>query len=108
MTEAKLAQVKKAITDGKLVQAAGGITEDVTQSDKLGYDWRNIYVNKILVRQVYVEQAVKAGTADNPIVWSSGMALIQNAYYTNNGETKVWMGAAGATAKWTDAAFVPI
>lgn len=108
MTEAKLAQVKKAITDGKLVQAAGGITEDVTQSDKLGYDWRNIYVNKILVRQVYVEQEVKAGTADNPIVWASGMALIQNAYYTHGGETKVWMGAAGATAKWTDAAFVPI
>lgn len=108
MTEAKLAQVKKAITDGKLVQAAGGITEDVTQSDKLGYDWRNIYVNKILVRQVYVEQEVKAGTADNPIVWAAGMALIQNAYYTHNGEIKVWMGAAGATAKWTDAAFVPI
>ena len=108
MTEAKLAQVKKAITDGKLVQDAGGITEDVTQSDKLGYDWRNIYVNKILVRQVYVEQAVKTGTADNPIVWASGMPLIQNAYYTNNGETKVWMGEAGATAKWTDAAFVPI
>ena len=30
MKEDKLAQVKKAITDGKLVQAAGGITEDVT------------------------------------------------------------------------------
>ena len=108
MTEAKLAQVKKAITDGKLVQAAGGITEDVTQSDKLGYDWRNIYVNKILVRQVYVEQAVKAGTADNPIAWEPDMPLIQNAYYTHNGETKVWMGEAGATAKWTDAAFVLI
>lgn len=108
MTEAKLAQVKKAITDGKLVQAAGGITEDVTQSDKLGYDWRNIYVNKILVRQVYVEQAVKAGTSDSPIVWKSGMSLIQNAYYTNNGETKVWMGAAGKQAEWTDSAFVPI
>lgn len=108
MTQSKLNQIKSAITDGKLVQAAGGITEDVTQSDKLGYDWRNIYVNKILVRRVYVEQAVKFGTAENPIVWASGMALIQNAYYTNNGETKVWMGAAGATAKWTDAAFVPI
>lgn len=108
MTEAKLAQVKKAITDGKLVQAAGGITEYMTQSDKLGYDWRNIYVNKILVRQVYVEQAVKAGTADNPIAWEPDMPLIQNAYYTYNGETKVWMGEAGAKAKWTDAAFVPI
>lgn len=108
MTEAKLAQVKKAITDGKLVQAAGGITEDVTQSDKLGYDWRNIYVNKILVRQEYVEQDVKFGTADNPIAWEPDMPLIQNAYYTHNGETKIWMGGAGATAKWTDAAFVPI
>lgn len=108
MTEAKLAQVKKAITDGKLVQAAGGITEDVTQSDKLGYDWRNIYVNKILVRQVYVEQAVKAGTANNPIAWEPDMPLIQNAYYAHGGETKVWMGEAGKKADWTDAAFVPI
>ena len=108
MTETKLTQIKSAIKDGKLVQAAGGITSTVTQSDKLGFDWRNIYVNDILVRQEYVEQAVKAGTAENPIVWKAGMSLIQNAYYTNNGETKVWMGEAGATAKWTDAAFVPI
>lgn len=108
MTETKLTQIKSAITDGKLVQAAGGITEDVTQSDKLGYDWRNIYVNKILVRQVYVEQAVKAGTADNPIAWEPDMLLIQNAYYAHNGETKVWMGAAGKQAEWTDSAFVPI
>lgn len=108
MTETKLTQIKSAIKDGKLVQAAGGITSTVTQSDKLGFDWKNIYVNDILVRQEYVEQAVKAGTAENPIVWASGMALIQNAYYTYNGETKVWMGEAGATAKWTDAAFVPI
>ena len=106
MTEAKLAQVKKAITDGKMVQAAGGITEDVTHSDKLGFDWRNIYVNKILVRQEYVEQAVKAGTADNPIVWEPRMALIQNAYYTHNGEIKVWMGAAGARANWSSSDFV--
>lgn len=106
MTEAKLAQVKKAITDGKLVQSAGGITEDVTQSDKLGYDWRNTYVNKILVRQVYVEQDVKQGTADNPIAWAPRMALIQNAYYTHNGEIKVWMGAAGARANWSSSDFV--
>lgn len=108
MTEAKLAQVKKAITDGKLVQAAGGITTTVTQSDKLGYDWKNFLVNDIPVRREYVEQAVKAGTADNPIVWKAGMSLIQNAYYTYNGETKVWMGEAGKKADWTDAAFVPI
>ena len=108
MTETKLTQIKTAIKDGKLVQEAGGITEDVAQSDKLGFDWKNIYVNDILVRQEYVEQAVKAGTADNPIVWKAGMSLIQNAYYTNNGETKVWMGEAGATADWTDNNFVTI
>lgn len=108
MTETKLTQIKTAIKDGKLVQAAGGITTTVTQSDKLGFDWRNIYVNDILVRQEYIEQAVKAGTADNPIVWASGMALIQNAYYTYNGETKVWMGEAGKKADWTDNDFVTI
>ena len=108
MTQDKLEKLKAAIRDGKLVQATGGINSTTIQSDKLGYDWRNIYVNDILVRQEYVEQAVKFGTADNPIVWESGMALIQNAYYTHNGEIKVWMGTAGATAKWTDAAFVPI
>lgn len=108
MTETKLTQIKTAIKDGKLVQEAGGITSTLTQSDKLGYDWRNIYVNDVLVRQEYVEQAVKQGTADNPIAWAPGMALIQNAYYTHNGEIKVWIGTAGKKADWTDAAFVPI
>lgn len=108
MTQDKLENLRTAIKDGKLVQEAGGITEAVTQSDKLGYDWRNIYVNKILVRQEYVEQAVKQGTADNPIAWDSGMHIIQNAYYTHNGEIKIWMGTAGKKADWTDAAFVPI
>lgn len=108
MTTDKLNQIKKSITDGRIVARAGGISVAVEQSDKLGFDWRNIYVNKILVRQEYVEQAVKRGTADNPIVWESGMALIQNAYYTHGGETKVWMGEAGKQAEWTDSAFVPI
>jgi hypothetical protein len=108
MTQDKLEKLKSAIKDGKLVQEAGGITSTITQSDKIGYNWRNIYVNDILVRQEYVEQAVKQGTADNPIAWAAGMALIQNAYYTNGGETKVWMGTAGKKADWTDAGFVPI
>lgn len=108
MTETKLAQMKAAIQDGKLVQAAGGIMSTVTQSDKLGFDWKNIYVNDILVRQEYVEQAVKYGTADNPIPWEPGMVLIQNAYYVYNGETKVWMGNAGTTADWSSSDFVAI
>lgn len=108
MTTDKLNQIKKSITDGRMVARAGGISVAVEQSDKLGFDWRNIYVNKILVRQEYVEQAVKAGTANNPIVWKAGMSLIQNAYYTHGGEIKVWMGEAGKQAEWTDGAFVPI
>ena len=56
-------------------------------------------------RPDFLEQMEKQTGAQ---AYESGMALIQNAYYTYNGETKVWMGAAGATAKWTDAAFVPI
>lgn len=108
MTETKLTQIKSAIADGKLVQQAGGITSTLTQSDKLGFDWRNIFVNDVLVRQEYVEQAVKRGTADNPIAWEADMPLIQNAYYTHGGETKVWMGAAGAQAEWTDESFVLI
>ena len=36
MTETKLTQIKTAIKDGKLVQEAGGITEDVTQSATTG------------------------------------------------------------------------
>ena len=108
MTQDKLENIRTAIKDGKLVQEAGGITEAVTQSDKLGYDWRNIYVNKILVRQEYVEQAVKQGTADNPIAWASGIPIIKKDYYTHNGEIKIWMGEAEKKADWTDAAFVPI
>ena len=108
MTETKLAQMKSAIQDGKLVQAAGGITTTVTQSDKLGYDWKNFFVNDVPVRREYVEQAVKFGTADNPIAWEPDMQLIQNAYYAYNGETKVWMGEAGATADWSSSEFVAI
>ena len=108
MTETKLTQIKTAIKDGKLVQSAGGITETVTQSDKLGFDWKNIYVNDILVRREYVEQAIKYGTVDNPIPWEPGMVLIQNAYYVYIGETKVWMGNTGTTADWSSSDFVTI
>ena len=49
MTETKLTQIKSAIKDGKLVQSAGGITTTVTQSDKIGFDWKNFFVNDIPV-----------------------------------------------------------
>ena len=49
------------------VDAAGGITVTLEQSDKLGFDWRVYAVNRVIVRKEYVAQANPAGTADNPI-----------------------------------------
>lgn len=84
------------------VELAGGIRTETVQSDKIGYDWSNIYVNDILVRQEYVEQENPAGTSDNPIEWVEGMTLITNAFYTHEGVRKVWCGETGQTATWDD------
>lgn len=74
------------------VQALGGIKSETVQSDKIGYDWRNIYVGDVLVRQEYVAQEHPTGTVDNPIVYAEGVPLINNAYYLRDGKTYVWMG----------------
>lgn len=87
------------------VSAAGGIRDELEQSDKLGFDWRIFYVNDVPVKKVYVEQTEPFGTADNPIVWKEGITLIPNAYYTHNGIRKVWTGEAGAMAAWDDENF---
>lgn len=82
------------------VERAGGIKTETVQSDKLGYDWDNIYVNDILVRQEYVEQENPSGTSDNPIKWVEGMTLITNAFYAKDEVCKVWCGETGETATW--------
>lgn len=84
------------------VKAAGGIETTITQSDKLGYNWLNYFVNKVLVRRDYQEQENPVGVADNPFVWEEGMTLITNGYYTHDGVRKVWCGETGATASWDD------
>lgn len=92
MTTEKLNAVKGAVKDGKLVQAAGGITVTTEQSDKLGFDWRVTSVNDVVVRKEYIEQENPVGTsADNPIEYVEGVPLINNAYYRVDGEIKVWM-----------------
>ena len=106
--EELITAVKADYKTARQVEEAGGIREEVTQSDKIGYDWRVIYVNDIAVRKEYVEQEIPYGTADNPIVWKKGMSLIQNAYYTHDGVRKVWMGEAGAMAAWDDENFVEL
>ena len=90
------------------VKNAGGIREEITQSDKIGFDWRVFYVNDIAVHKEYVEQEIPFGTADNPIVWKEGMSLISNAYYIYNDVRKVWTGDAGVMATWDDSNFVEL
>lgn len=88
------------------VENAGGIREEIVQSDKIGFDWRIFYVNNIAVRKEYIEQENPFGTADNPIVWKEGMSLIPNACYIHDGIKKVWTGDAGAMVAWDDEKFV--
>lgn len=92
MTTEKLNAMKAAIQDGKLVQAAGGITQHTEQSDKLGFDWRVTSVNDVAVRKEYIEQENPVGaSADNPIEYAEGVPLINNAFYRVDGAIKVWM-----------------
>lgn len=84
------------------VEAAGSIETTLTQSDKIGFNWLNFYVNKVLVRQEYKEQENPVGTADNPFVWEENMTLIANGVYTHDGVRKVWVGETGVTAAWDD------
>ena len=92
MQTEKLNAIKGAIKDGKMVRAAGGITIDTEQSDKLGFDWTVYSVNNGVVRKDYVEQANPVGTsAENPIEYTDGVPLINNAYYRKDGKIYVWM-----------------
>ena len=92
MQTEKLNAIKGAIKDGKMVQAAGGITVTQEQSDKLGYDWKVYTVNDVAVRKEYVAQENPTGTKDNPIEYAEGVPLINNAYYRKDGKIYVWMG----------------
>ena len=92
MNSEKMTAIKGAIKDGKMVQAAGGITVTTAQSDKLGFDWKIYSVNDVIVRKDYIEQADPVGTsADNPIEYADGVPLINNAYYRVDGKIKVYM-----------------
>lgn len=103
-----LEKIKVDHATAEQVNAAGGIREEITQSDKIGFDWRIFYVNNIAVRKDYVEQEIPYGTANNPIVWKEGMSLIQNAYYIHDGVRKVWTGDTGAMVAWDNDNFVEL
>lgn len=88
-----------------MVDAAGGISTTVEQSDKLGFNWRVYAVNNVVVRKDYEAQEIPVGVADNPIVWAADAKLIPNGYYTHDGTVKVWTGDYGVNAEWDDAAW---
>lgn len=88
-----------------MVEAAGGITVTMEQSDKLGFDWKVYAVNNVVVRKEYVQQETPSGTADNPIIWTADTRLIPNGYYTHDGVVKVWTGEFGIAADWNDNAW---
>lgn len=92
MTRTEALDLRQKVVDGEMVQAAGGITVTQEQSDKLGYDWKVYTVNDMAVRKEYVAQENPTGTKDNPIVYTEGVPLINNAYYRKDGKIYVWMG----------------
>ena len=92
MSEEQIAEIKRDIQDGQLVQEAGGIERTTGQSDKLGYDWLTISVNNVVVRKEYVEQENPAGAESNPIRYTDDVPLINNAFYLkDDGKLYVWM-----------------
>lgn len=86
---------KKAILDQ--VSDYGGFHTEYVQSDKLGFDWREEYLGKVLLSRTYVEQENPCGTAENPIEYVDGVPLIDNAYYIKDGKRYVYMGG-----DWTE------
>lgn len=82
---------------GSVEQITSLVRTETTQSDKLGFDWVETYVGDVIVKKEYIEQENPVGTsAENPIVYTEGMALIDNAFYLVDGSIKVWMG------EWVD------
>lgn len=89
--EELLEKIKSDHATATTIDECGGLSTTQTQSDKLGYDWINVFVGETLVRQEYVEQENPAGTEDNPIVYAEGVPLINNAYYLKDGKVYVYM-----------------
>lgn len=80
---------KKEILDK--VAKYGGFKTKQVQSDKLGFDWIEEYLGEILLTKTYVQQTNPVGTKDNPIEYSDGIQLIDNAYYMKDGKLVVYM-----------------
>lgn len=88
------------------IEKLGGLSQKITQSDKLGYNWVEDYIGETLVKQTYVEQTNPVGVADNPFEFVEGVMLIPNAYYKYNGRRYVYIGTESKTVtEWNDSEF---
>lgn len=88
------------------IEKLGGLSQKVTQSDKLGYNWVDDYIGETLIKHTYIKQANPVGVADNPFEFAKGIMLIPNAYYTYNGKRYVYVGVESKTAtEWNDSEF---
>lgn len=101
-----LNKIKESKATSDKVKSLGGLSQKITQSDKLGYNWVEDYIGETLVKQTYVEQTNPVGVADNPFEFVKGVMLIPNAYYTYNGKRYVYVGMDAKTAtEWNESEF---
>lgn len=104
--EILLDKIKKSKIISDKIKVFGGLSQKITQSDKLGYNWVEYYVGETLVNQTYVKQENPVGVADNPFEFAEGVMLIPNAYYTYNGKRYVYISTESKTATgWDDSEF---
>lgn len=104
--EILLDKIKKSKIISDKIKTLGGLSQKITQSDKLGYNWIEDYIGETLVKQTYVEQTNPVGVADNPFKFAEGVMLIPNAYYTYNGKRYVYISTESKTATgWDDSEF---
>lgn len=101
-----LTQIKadKKIVDQ--VNSLGGFQEKNSQSDKLGYDFKELYLGDILLKKEYSPQEVQKGTQDNPFIFSQGIPLIPNAFYSYNNNKYIYIGQAKTANNWEQNLFV--
>lgn len=101
-----LDKIKKSKIISDKIKALGDLSQKITQSDKLGYNWVEDYIGETLVKQTYVEQENPVGVVDNPFEFAEGIMLIPNAYYIYNGKCYVYIGTESKTATgWNDSEF---
>lgn len=101
-----LAQIKadKKIVDQ--INSLGGLQEKYSQSDKIGYDFKELYLGDILLKKEYSPQEDKKGTQDNPLVFSKGIPLIPNVFYSYQNNKYIYIGTAKIADDWEQNLFV--